>query len=84
MNLKFDTMTREQLEAELNRCNEQMIADGQKIGELREAEFILRQGFIKFCNQAENDLQEQARKFHAYASTTCTAEYVLAWNKRNQ
>lgn len=35
--MKFTNMTREELEAELVRCNRIMVEDGKRIGELTEA-----------------------------------------------
>lgn len=40
--MKFDTLTREQLEDELRRCNEQMLKDGDEIGRMRSVLMLLQ------------------------------------------
>ena len=51
--MTFNTLTREQLEDELRRCNEQMLKDGNKIADMKALLIRLRGDFSGYLRHAD-------------------------------
>ena len=53
--MTFNTLTREQLEDELRRCNEQMLKDGNKIADMKALLLRLRDDFSGYLRHTDAD-----------------------------
>ena len=64
--MTFNTLTREQLEDELRRCNEQMLKDGNKIADMKALLLRLRGDFSGYLRHTDDnsDADHYADRIH--------------------